>query len=75
MATLTAERLHEARRYFSAVWIIARWAIDDDVIGTHHIRRGPRWRPDPEAFGPNRFRPSDGDRPSCPAIPSNSRRR
>lgn len=60
MATLTAERLHEARRYFSAVWIIARRAIDDDVIGTHR---------------PNRFRPPDGDRPSCPAIPSNSRRR
>ena len=66
----TTACLQESQRYFSAVWIIARRAIDDDVIGGHHIRRGttvvipihhihhdPRWWPDPEAFDPNRFLP------------------
>jgi cytochrome P450 len=64
----TTACLQESQRYFSAVWIIARRAIDDDVIGAHHIRRGttvvipihhihhdPRWWPDPERFDPNRF--------------------
>ena len=56
----TTACLQESQRYFSAVWIIARRAIDDDVIGGHHIRRGttvvipihhihhdPRWWPRP----------------------------
>jgi cytochrome P450 len=40
----TTACLQESQRYFSSVWIIARRAIDDDVIGGvidgHHIRRG-----------------------------------
>lgn len=40
----TTACLQEAQRYYSSVWIIAREAIDDDVIGrpstAHHIRRG-----------------------------------
>jgi cytochrome P450 len=40
----TTACLQESQRYFSAVWTIARRAIDDDVIGgpsaAHHIRRG-----------------------------------
>ena len=64
----TTACLQESQRYFSAVWIIARRAIEDDVIGAHHIRRGttvvipihhihhdPRWWPDPERFDPHRF--------------------
>ncbi|BBX73933.1 putative cytochrome P450 132 [Mycobacterium shinjukuense] len=64
----TTACLQESQRYFSSVWIIAREAIDDDVIDGHHIRRGttvvipihhihhdPRWWPDPERFDPRRF--------------------
>jgi cytochrome P450 len=40
----TTACLQESQRYFSSVWIIARRAIEDDVIGGviggHHIRRG-----------------------------------
>jgi len=40
----TTACLQESQRYFSAVWIIARRATEDDVIGgiggAHHIRRG-----------------------------------
>ncbi|MCV7196726.1 cytochrome P450 [Mycobacterium angelicum] len=64
----TTACLQEAQRYFSSVWVIAREAIDDDVIDGHHVRRGstvvipihhihhdPRWWPDPEEFDPGRF--------------------
>ncbi|BBX95968.1 putative cytochrome P450 132 [Mycobacterium lacus] len=40
----TTACLRESQRYFSSVWVLAREAIDDDVIGgpstAHHIRRG-----------------------------------
>lgn len=40
----TTACVQEAQRYFSAVWIIARETIADDVVdgpaGSHHIRRG-----------------------------------
>jgi cytochrome P450 len=65
-----------------AVWIIARRAIEDDLIGGHHIRRGttvvipihhihhdPRWWPDPETFDPTRFCPPDKDRPRSAYLP------
>jgi cytochrome P450 len=61
------------------VWIIARRAIEDDVIGGHHIRRGttvvipihhihhdPRWWRDPETFDPGRFL-QGADRPHSAA--------
>jgi cytochrome P450 len=63
-------------------------AVDDDVIGTHHIRRGttvvipihhihhdPRWWPDPETFDPNRFFPPSKDRPRSAYLPFGSGRR
>ena len=84
----TTACLQESQRYFSAVWTIARRAIDDDVIGGHHIRRGttvlipihhihhdPRWWPDPEAFDPNRFRPPDKAWPRSAYLPFGGGRR
>ncbi|HEX4558945.1 MAG TPA: cytochrome P450 [Mycobacterium sp.] len=84
----TTACLQESQRYFSAVWIIARRAIEDDVVGGHHIRRGttvvvpihhihhdPRWWPDPETFDPTRFYPPDRDRPRSAYLPFGGGRR
>jgi cytochrome P450 len=84
----TTACLQESQRYFSAVWIIARRAIDDDVIGGHHIRRGttvvipihhihhdPRWWPDPERFDPGRFLQCAKDRPRSAYLPFGGGRR
>jgi cytochrome P450 len=64
----TTACIQESQRYYSAVWIVARDAIEDDVIDGHHIRPGTtvlipihhihhdeRWWPDPETFDPTRF--------------------
>ena len=64
----TTACLQESQRYYSAVWMIAREAVEDDDIDDHHIRPGTtvlipihqihhdeRWWPDPEAFDPTRF--------------------
>jgi cytochrome P450 len=64
----TTACIQESQRYFSAVWMMAREAIEDDIIDGHHIRRGTtvlipihyihhdeRWWPDPEVFDPTRF--------------------
>jgi cytochrome P450 len=64
----TTACLQESQRYYSAVWLIAREAIEDDLIDGHHIRPGTtvlipihhihhdgRWWPDPETFDPTRF--------------------
>ncbi|MGH3674287.1 MAG: cytochrome P450 [Mycobacterium sp.] len=64
----TTACIQESQRYYSAVWIIAREAIEDDLIDGHHIRPGTtvivpihhihhdaRWWPDPEKFDPSRF--------------------
>jgi cytochrome P450 len=64
----TTACIQESQRYFSAVWMMAREAIEDDVVEGHHIRRGTtvlipihhihhdeRWWPDPEVFDPTRF--------------------
>ncbi|HTY30307.1 cytochrome P450 [Mycobacterium sp.] len=84
----TTACLQEAQRYLSAVWTIARRAIDDDVIGGRHIRRGttilipihhihhdPRWWPDPETFEPGRFCRPDRNRPRSAYLPFGGGRR
>jgi cytochrome P450 len=84
----TTACLQESQRYYSAVWVIARRAVDDDVIGTHHIRRGstviipihhihhdPRWWPDPETFEPERFYMPSKDRPRSAYLPFGGGRR
>lgn len=87
----TTACLQETQRYFSAVWIIARTAIEDDVIGGvggHHIRRGttviipihhihhdPRWWPEPETFDPGRFLATDRTRPRSAYLPFGGGRR
>ncbi|KKW62690.1 cytochrome P450 [Mycolicibacterium elephantis] len=81
--------IQEAQRYFPAVWgIIARRAVEDDVIGGHQIRRGttifiqvnhihhdPRWWPDPEAFDPGRFLAEARTRPRSAFLPFGGGRR
>jgi cytochrome P450 len=73
----TTACVQESQRYYSAVWMMAREAVEDDVIDGHHIRPGTtvlipihhihhdeRWWPDPEAFDPTRFLGEAGkDRP------------
>jgi cytochrome P450 len=73
----TTACIQESQRYYSAVWMMAREAVEDDVIDGHHIRPGTtvlipihhihhdeRWWPDPEAFDPTRFLGDAGkDRP------------
>jgi cytochrome P450 len=85
----TTACLQESQRYYSAVWIIARKAIEDDVIDGHHIRRGttviipihhihhdPRWWPDPEKFDPTRFMGDAAtDRPRSAYLPFGGGRR
>jgi cytochrome P450 len=84
----TTACLQESQRYFSAVWTIGRRAIEHDVIGGHHIRRGttvlipihhihhdPRWWPDPETFDPTRFCPPDKDRHRSAYLPFGGGRR
>jgi cytochrome P450 len=64
----TTACVQESQRYFSAVWMIGREAVEHDEIGEHHIRPGTtvlvpihlvhhdeRWWPDPEVFDPARF--------------------
>jgi len=85
----TTACLQESQRCFSAVWIIARAAIEDDVIDRHHIRPGTtvlipihhihhdeRWWPDPETFDPNRFiGDAVKDRPRSAYLPFGGGRR
>jgi cytochrome P450 len=84
----TTACLQESQRYFSAVWIIARRAITDDIIGGHHIRRGttvvipihhihhdPRWWRDPQEFDPGRFLTGAKDRPRSAYLPFGGGRR
>src|SRR5882757_2411556 len=85
----TTACLQESQRCFSAVWIIAREATEDDVIDGHHIRPGTtvlipihhihhdeRWWPDPETFDPNRFiGDAIKDRPRSAYLPFGGGRR
>ncbi|CAM4333365.1 Putative cytochrome P450 120 [Mycobacterium basiliense] len=84
----TTACLQESQRYFSSVWVIAREAIEDDVVDGHHIRRGttvvipihhvhhdPRWWPDPERFDPERFLSAAKTRPRSSYLPFGGGRR
>jgi cytochrome P450 len=85
----TTACLQESQRYYSAVWIIAREAIEDDIIDGHHIRPGTtvlipihhihhdeRWWPDPEDFDPMRFfADAAKDRPRSAYLPFGGGRR
>ena len=85
----TTACLQESQRYYSAVWIIAREAVEEDVIDGHHIRPGTtvlipihhihhdeRWWPDPETFDPNRFvGDAVKDRPRSAYLPFGGGRR
>ena len=64
----TTACIQESQRCYSAVWMIGREAVEDDVIDGHHIRTGTtvlipihhihhdeRWWPDPDVFDPTRF--------------------
>jgi cytochrome P450 len=85
----TTACLQESQRYYSAVWIIAREAIEHDVIDGHHIRphttvlipihqihHDERWWPNPEAFDPSRFiGDAVKDRPRSAYLPFGGGRR
>lgn len=87
--TWTTACLQESQRFFSAVWMIAREAIEDDIIDGHHIRAGTsvlipihqihhdeRWWPNPETFDPTRFLGEAGkDRPRSAYLPFGGGRR
>ncbi|MGH3596585.1 MAG: cytochrome P450 [Mycobacterium sp.] len=84
----TTACVQEAQRYFSAVWILARRALQNDVIDGHHIRAGttviipihhihhdPRWWPSPEDFDPARFLDGGANRPRSAYLPFGGGRR
>ena len=85
----TTACVQESQRYYSAVWIIAREAVEDDIIDGHHIRKGTtvlipthhihhdeRWWPDPETFDPTRFiGDAAKDRPRSAYLPFGGGRR
>jgi cytochrome P450 len=85
----TTACVQESQRCFSAVWMIAREAIENDDIDGHHIRPGTtvlipvhqihrdeRWWPEPEAFDPNRFiGDAVNDRPRSAYLPFGGGRR
>lgn len=83
----TTACLQESQRCFSAVWMMAREAVEDDIIDGHYIRRGTtvlipihhihhdeRWWPEPESFDPTRFH-GDHDRPRSAYLPFGGGRR
>jgi cytochrome P450 len=93
---LDAERLgwtraviHETLRLYPVVWMTARRAINDDVIGGVHIpagssvgilmymtHRDPEIWPNPEGFDPTRFLGAHGGGPQrCHFIPFTAGRR
>lgn len=71
----TTACIQESQRYYSAVPLIMRTALEDDTVNGHRIRRGTtvlipvhaihhdeRYWDNPETFDPNRFMP-DAPRP------------
>lgn len=85
----TTACVQESQRLFSAVWVLAREAIEDDVIDGHHIRGGTtvvipihhihhdaRWWPNPNEFDPTRFLGDAGKgRPRSAYLPFGGGRR
>lgn len=85
----TTACVQESQRYYSAVWMMAREAIEDDLIDGHHIRPGTtvlipihhihhdeRWWPAPETFDPSRFLGAGAkDRPRSAYLPFGGGRR
>jgi cytochrome P450 len=85
----TTACVQESQRYFSAVWMIGREAVEHDDIDEHHIRPGTtvlipvhqihhdeRWWPDPDSFDPNRFiGDAVKDRPRSAYLPFGGGRR
>lgn len=85
----TTACLQESQRFYSAVWMMSREAIEDDLIDGHHVRPGTtvlipihhihhdeRWWPDPEAFDPTRFLGDAAkDRPRSAYLPFGGGRR
>jgi cytochrome P450 len=84
----TTACVQDSQRY-SAVWLIAREAIEDDLIDGHHVRAGTtvlipihhihhdeRGWPDPETFDPTRFiGDAAKDRPRSAYLPFGGGRR
>jgi cytochrome P450 len=83
----TTACVQESQRYFSAVWMMGREAVEDDVIDGHYIRAGTtvlipihqihhdeRWWPEPETFDPARFL-GDHDRRRSAYLPFGGGRR
>jgi cytochrome P450 len=85
----TTACVQESQRYYSAVWMIGREAVEPDEIDGHHIRQGTtvlipvhavhhdeRWWPDPEVFDPSRFIGNAAkDRPRSAYLPFGGGRR
>ena len=85
----TTACLEESMRLFPPVWMIARQAVADDVIGGHavnagdtvaivieHVHRDRRFWTDPERFDPSRFLPgADKGRPRSSYLPFGGGRR
>ena len=85
----TTACVEEAMRLYPPVPILPRFAIRDDVVGGHHVRRGttvllpvhqihhdPRFWDNPELFDPSRFLPhAGGDRPRSTYLPFGGGRR
>jgi cytochrome P450 len=85
----TTACVQESQRYYSAVWMIGREAVEPDAFDGHHIRQGTtvlvpvhavhhdeRWWPDPETFDPTRFLGDAGkDRPRSAYLPFGGGRR
>jgi len=79
----TTACLEEAMRVFPPVWMIARQAVTDDVVGgqkihagetvaivIEHVHRDPRFWHEPERFDPSRFlEGADRDRPRSSYLP------
>ena len=80
--SLLGRVLKESMRLHPPVWMLARAALEDDVLGGFTVKRGtivftsqylvhrhPRLWPDPERFDPDRFLVEDPARPKYAYFP------